>query len=91
MNRSAAPFPADGFKLPIFDNRRNRGVAFTVGEHLLAVFEIVLGVAVFKGDAEGGVMLAGFLTLWTTGLGVKNDRHVSVSQVEIFAERHFRG
>ena len=70
MHGSTAPLPSDLFEFAVLDYHRNRRVSVRRRQHLFPVFEIVLGVEIFKRDSLAGVEFASFLTVRTAGFRI---------------------
>ena len=79
MYGSAPALPPDLFELPVFDNRRDRGIALRECQHLLAVFQVVLSVEVFEVNTLFGVKLSSLSAIWTSGLRIYRDLQASSS------------
>jgi hypothetical protein len=71
VNRSASAFPSDLLELPVFDYDGNCRIAVAYREHLFAINEVVLRVALIKSDPQLIIMLTRLLAVRTAGFGVE--------------------
>jgi len=79
MYGSAPALPPDLLELPVFDNRRDCGIAVRECQHLFAVFQVVLSVEVFEVNTLLGIKLASLRAIWTSGFRVYRDLQLGSS------------